>query len=177
MGAAGVVANAAAHAGPVGRGRVGGVLQAIGQQMAVQGIQHNPRLHPRPPLLRIDLDNLVQVLAEIHHDGVVDRLAGQAGAAGPGQYRNPAIPGDFQHRQHIRDAAGDNHAHRLHLVNGGVGAVKDPGKGVKAHFPGDPLFQRRGQFGPFPPLNPLRRRRSRSHSQPSPVNPNGLMVC
>ena len=175
MGAAGIVANAAAHAGPIGRGRVGRVLQAIGQQMAIQGIQHNARLHPRPPLLRIDLDNLVQVLAEIHHDGMVDRLAGQAGAAGPGQYRNPAIPGDFQHRQHILDAAGDNHAHRLHLVNGGVGAVEDPGKGVKAHFAGDPLFQFSGQFGPFPPLNPLRRRRS--HSQPSPVNCNGLLVC
>ena len=92
VGAAGVVADAPAHAGPVSRGGVGGVLQAVGEQVAVQLVKNNPRLHPHPLFLLVDLHHLVQVLAEVHHDGMVHRLSRQAGASGPGQYRHPRCP-------------------------------------------------------------------------------------
>ena len=138
VGAAGVVADAAADAGAVGRGGVGGVLQAVGGHLAGQLLQDDAGLHPRPLLFGVDFQHIVEVLAEVQHDGVVHGLAGQAGAAGAGQHRD-AFPGaKVHHGLHIGRAAGDDDAHRLHLVDAGVGAVKQAGVGVKAHFAGHP---------------------------------------
>ena len=76
VGAAGVVAHAAADAGPAGGGGVRGIHQPIGQQLTVQIIQHDARLDPSPLLFFVDLYDLVQVLAEVGDDGMVHRLAG-----------------------------------------------------------------------------------------------------
>ena len=40
----------------------------------------------------------------------------------------------------------EDHAHGLHLVDAGVGAVEGAGKVVKAHFPGYPTLQLSGEF-------------------------------
>ena len=102
--------------------------------MAVQVVQHDARLDPGPLLLLIDLDDLVQVLAEIGDDGVVHRLPGQAGPAGAGQHRHAALLGYFDHGQDVFHVPGDHHAHRLHLVDAGVGAVEHTGERVELHF-------------------------------------------
>ena len=86
-------------------------------------------------LLLVHFKELVHVLAEVHDNGMVNTLSGQAGASGAGQNRYLVVPGYFHYCQHIVDAAGNHHAHRLHLVDAGVSAVEDARKGVKSHFP------------------------------------------
>ena len=72
----------------------------------------------------VDLNDLVQVLAEVHDDGVVHSLPCQARSAGARQHRHAVLASYLDHRLHVGGAAGDDHAHWLHLVNAGVGAVK-----------------------------------------------------
>ena len=55
VGPASVVAKAAADTGPVGRGGVRGVLQAVGRQLAVELVQHYAGADPGPGLFRVDL--------------------------------------------------------------------------------------------------------------------------
>ena len=80
----GVVANAAADAGPAGRGGVWSVHQATGHELPVELVQDDAGLDPDPMLFLINLQHLVQVFAEVHHNGMVHSLPGQAGAPGPG---------------------------------------------------------------------------------------------
>ena len=138
--AAGVVAYAAAHAGTAGCSGVWRVHQAVGNQLAVQVIQDDAGLDSGPLFLFIYFYYLVQVLAEIGDDGMVHRLSGQAGATGPRQHWHTSLVGHLYHGQNIFHISGNNHAHRLHLVDAGIGAVKHSGERVKLDLAGDPAL-------------------------------------
>ena len=113
----------------------------MGKELTVQLVQHDARLDPGPAFLPVDLDDLVQVLAEISDYGVVDRLARQAGAAGPGQHGHAVVAGHLHYSQNVVFVPGNHHTHRLHLVDAGIGAVEHSGKWVEAHLAGDALPQ------------------------------------
>ena len=124
VGAAGVVADAAADAGAVGRCGIGGVLEAVAGNLAGELIEDDAGLHARPLFFRIDLDDVVEVLAEIEDDGVVDGLAGEAGAAGTGQDGDALAGTEFHDGLDIGGVTRDHDAHGFHLVDAGVGAVQ-----------------------------------------------------
>ena len=113
----------------------------MGKELTVQLVQHDAGLDPGPAFFPVDLDDLVQVLAEIGDYGVVDRLARQAGAAGPGQHRHAVVAGHLHYSQNVVLVPGNHHTHRLHLVDAGVGAVEHSGKWVETHLAGDALPQ------------------------------------
>ena len=152
--AAGVVAYAAADTGPAGSGGVGGIHQAVGNQLSVQVVQHDAGLNPGPHLFFVHFDDLVQVFAEVGDYGMVHGLPGQAGAAGPGQHWDSGLVGHVYDRQNIVHVAGDDHAHRLHLVDTGVGAVENSGRRVELYITGDPASQHALNIAPFRCVNP-----------------------
>ena len=149
VGATGVVANAAAHAGPIGRGGVGGILEAVSRQVTVQRVENNARLHLDPAFFAVKLHHLVHVFAEVHDDAVVDGLTGKTGTTAAGQHGYAIVPGDFHDGQDVFGIAGNDHAHGFHLVDAGIGAVEDPGEGVETHLAGHSFAQLFGQFGPL----------------------------
>ena len=154
VGATGVVADASADAGAAGGGGVGRVLHPKGGKLPVELVEDDAGLDPCPAFFGVDLQHLVQVFAEVEDYGMVDRLAGQAGPAAPGQHRDIVLPGNLHHRQHIVHVPGNHHSHRLHLVDAGVGTVQHPGKGVETDLSGDPLPQYIRQFFSFFTVNP-----------------------
>ena len=170
MSAAGVVADAAAHAGAAGSGRVWGIHQPVRQQLAVKLVEDDAGLHSCPRLFLVDLYDLVQVLAEIGDNGVIDGLAGQARAARSWENRDAAVPGHVHHGQDVGGVAGDNHPHRLHLVNAGVGAVEYPGERIETDLAGHPLTQRLLQIAPLRRPNPTRGSGRHSESPVAPIS-------
>ena len=122
--AAGVVADAAADAGAVGGGRIRRILEAVGGDLTGQLFKDDAGLDARPLFLGIHLKDVVEVLAEVEDDGVVDGLAGQAGAAGTGQHGDALARAELHDGLDIRGVARDHDAHGFHLVDAGVGAVE-----------------------------------------------------
>src|SRR5207253_4247580 len=59
-----------------------------------QVVEDQARLHACESLLRIDLDQPVQVLGEVDDDGDVAGLSGKAGAAAVGEYRRAVVAAD-----------------------------------------------------------------------------------
>ena len=108
--AAGVGGDVAADGARLLRRRVGRVVQPeVGDRAAEVEVEH-PRLHPRAPLLGVDLEHAVEPGGD-DHDGVVDggRAAREAGAAPPGDER-PVVARRHPHR--VGDlAAGLGEAH------------------------------------------------------------------
>ena len=154
VGAAGVVADAAADAGAVGRGGIGRVLQAVGAHLAGELVQDDAGLNASPLLFGVDLEDVVEVLAEVHDDGVVDGLAGQAGAAGAGQHGNALAGGELDDGLHVGSRAGNDNAHGLHLVDAGVGAVEQAGMRVKTDLAVHAPAQFVSDLLPFAAANP-----------------------
>ena len=94
--------------------------------MVVELVLHEPRLHPRPQLLLVDLEDIVHEAREIHDDGAIDGLAGQGGAAPAGEHGDVPAVGDLEHGLHVARVAWDDDADRLHLVHRGVGGIEQP---------------------------------------------------
>ena len=132
--AASVVADAAADAGAVGGGGIRSVLEAVGGNLAGELFEDDAGLHAGPLLFGIHLQNIVEVLAEIQDDGVVDGLAGEAGAAGTGQDGNAFARAKLDNGLYVGRVPRDDDSHGFHLVDAGVGAVEQPRVGVETHL-------------------------------------------
>ena len=91
-----------------GRIRAKGEIEFIGA--IAQLIQHAAGLHPRVFLLRIDLNNLVQVLGEIHDHGDVAGLSAEAGAAAARQQRRVMLAGQSHRLDYFFDCFGNYNA-------------------------------------------------------------------
>ena len=118
------------------------VAQSVDAQLAVQLVQHDPRLDDAGPRVRINGNQPVTVLRPVEHHGGVGALPGEAGAAAPGQHGHvvAAADGDCGHgRVHV---ARHDHANR-HLPE--VGRISGIGRAradVEAHLSVDPVTQR-----------------------------------
>src|SRR5262249_23049318 len=118
-----VVADHAAEVGPAGSGHVGPELQPLPRQRPVELVEHHPGLDPRGAGGRVDVEDGIQVFAEVEHHARADRLPGQAGAAAAGGDRHAHLAGDLDDSLDVIYGLGDDDAERLDLVDAGVGAV------------------------------------------------------
>src|SRR5947199_10310032 len=65
----------------------GPYVRSCASACSPQPVEHEARLDPRPPGVRVELDQSAQVLAEADQHGLVDRLPGKAGARPAGEDR------------------------------------------------------------------------------------------
>ena len=78
VGAARVVSDHSAQGATAVRSRVGREGEPMRFGLGAQNVQHYPGLHAGISLGRVELQNLVHVLAEVDHQGDVTALPGQA---------------------------------------------------------------------------------------------------
>ena len=71
-----------------------------------QGVEDAAGLDGAEPLLRVDTDDMMQVLGEVHHDSDVAALPGEAGAAAARQHRGTELAGRGHGRNHVVDGPG-----------------------------------------------------------------------
>ena len=128
--AAGVVANAAADSGTIRGGRIDGVVEAMIAKGAIELGQHNTGLDAGPALRRVDLDDAVHVRRKVEDDGVVEGLTCKARAGAAWQDGQSALRRHAQHVGDIGSGAGIDDGDRLHLIDRGVGGVKEAGRAI-----------------------------------------------
>ena len=145
VGAAGVVAERASHVAAAAGARVGREEHVVRGEVVVELVENNAGLGARPALLGVHLDHVPHVLGEVHDHGLAHRLARQAGAAAPGQHGHAVAVGGLDHGYHVLGVTGQHHAHRLDLVDAGVGGVQQARHLVEAHLACDDSPQVLGQ--------------------------------
>src|ERR1700694_2362460 len=69
--------------------------------VSVELVLHDARLHARPALLAVHLQHLVHVARAIQHEGVVDGLSGQRGAAAAREQGHAVRARDLEGRLHV----------------------------------------------------------------------------
>ena len=79
--AAGVGGDHAADGRPVGGGQFRCEEQPMGPQGGVELVLDHPGLDPHPAVFDVDLEDLVHVPGDVHHQAVAQRLAVGSGAA------------------------------------------------------------------------------------------------
>ena len=141
--ARGIVGDDAAQTGAIGRGGIWPKVEAMGTQRGVERVEHQTRLHPRPALGGVDLQDLIQVARGVDDQRGVDRLPGQAAAAGAGQDGRLVFRRQFDCGLDVVGVAGDEHAVGHHLVEAGVGAVERARVEIAAQVAGNPRLERR----------------------------------
>ena len=124
--AAGIIRRHAANGAAAVGGGIDGEEQAVFFQRRVEMAEHNPRLHHRPPRLRIDGDKAAEMFGAVDHQGMIDRLPALAGAATACQHRNTGLSRDLQGGGDVFDPLRHDHAHRHGLIDGGIGGVAAP---------------------------------------------------
>ena len=137
-----VVADHPAERGPVLGGGIRAEHQAVPRARQVQLFLHHPRLNPGHALLGVDLDDLVHMPGQVHHDRLPHRLAGQAGPGAPGQHRHAELGGRAHHGGHVGRVAREDHPDRLDRVHAGVAREQVPGVRVEPDVATDHAAQR-----------------------------------
>ena len=132
--AAGIVAGHAADGGAARGGHVDREPQARQPQLPVEIVEHDAGLHHAGAVDLVDLDQLLEVLAEVHDQRAPDRLAGLRGAAAARQHGHALLARDRQRRAHVVVGARDHHAQRLDLVVRGVGGVAPAAEAIEQHL-------------------------------------------
>src|SRR5205814_283475 len=90
-------------------GRVRGEHQVrLAGRGGPQGVEHAPGLHVAELPLPVDLDDAVEVLGEVHHDGDIAALPGEAGAAAAGEDRGAVPAGRRDRGNHVVDRPRDD---------------------------------------------------------------------
>ena len=135
--ASGIVAHATADGGAICAGGVWPQHQFVRAQLAIEHGYAHAGLCRRGFGLGIDRHHIVHILTKVNDDRRANGLPGQRTAAAARQDRYPMTGGNLDRRLHIVGIFGNDHPHRLDLVEAGVGAVEHPGCLIKAHFPFD----------------------------------------
>ncbi len=145
--AARVVAEHAAERAVLVRRRV----RAIGEVVFLGGVAElvadDPRLDDRPPVVRIELDDLVVVLRIVEHDRHVRGLPARSGAAAAREHRRVVLAADRDGRDHVLRALGDHDADRDGAVDREVVGVHRACARVEADLAVDRSRQRALQAG------------------------------
>ncbi len=84
VGATGVVADHATDAATVAGGGFGTEEEAVGFEEEVEFVADDTGFNPDPAFMRVDLEDVVEMAADVDDDAVADYLAGDAGATGTG---------------------------------------------------------------------------------------------
>ena len=97
-------------------------------------ILHQPRLDARPFLIGVQFDYLVHVFGKIEHQGLAHGLAGEAGAAAPGEDGDVVFLVDSKCFLHVGIRFRQHEAHGFYLVHARIGAVYLSREGIETHF-------------------------------------------
>ena len=149
--AAGIVAGHAADGGPRRRGHVDRKPQAVLLELAVEVVEHDPRLDHTRAVLEVERDDAVQVFGEIDHNAVIDGLATLRGAAAARRHDPSLVAGNRQRPQRLVHGFRHHHARGHDLVERGVGRIAAAVEGIEEHVAGDfarePVFECRCALG------------------------------
>src|SRR5262249_55452632 len=115
--AGGVVADHAAEIGPAPGRHVRPELKVVLAELAVERVEHDTRLHACGAADRVDVEDVVQVLAAIEDDARPDRLARQARPAAAGRDGDAHLRGRLHGGDDVVDASRNDDAERLDLVD------------------------------------------------------------
>ena len=144
--AARVVAYPTPDGRAVHRRGVGGIVKSVFRNLSVEGGDYNARLYAGPALLRINLQQPVQIPAEVQDYRVINGLSRKAGARTPGKDRYAFPVCKFNDSDNIIDVPRSHYSNGGHLVDAGVGAVKGTRKIVKPDLARHPTLKLRGQL-------------------------------
>ena len=140
-GAARVVGHHAAHGGAARRRHIGREPQLMRPQRRVELVEHHPGLDPRPALVRIDLENAIQVLRRVEHQSGADRLPGLRRAAAARGDRHAVAGGDLDGADHRLRRSWYHHPQRLDLIDARVGGVERPREAIETDLAVDGGFE------------------------------------
>ena len=143
--AAGIVARHAAQRRPAAGRGVHREEQAVRTQEGVEPVQHQARLHGDPAGLRVEVEDGVQVLADIDDQGPADGLSALRGAAARGRTATPASRAIWMARTTSSVVRGTTHADGLDLVVRGVGRIAPAAEGVEQDLAFQLAPEARGQ--------------------------------
>ena len=144
--AAGVVADHTAERAAVVGGGIGGKGQTMFLGGFAHAIEHNAGLDAGLPGVGIQLQDVIEILGKIQHDGDVAALAGEAGAGAAREDGSAECAADGDgcfdvcrvERQHQTDG-------NLTII-GGVGGIEGATAGVEADFTSHRLTERSLEF-------------------------------
>ena len=119
-----VVADHPADRRPVAGRDVRAEHQPQRLQVGVELVEHDARLDPHRHRALVDDADPVQVLRKVDHDPRRDRLPREARGPSPRHDGHALLGRDPHRRDHVLDRPGHHHAHRLDLVQAGVGRVQ-----------------------------------------------------
>ena len=81
--------------------------------------------------LLVEADHPVEVPAGVDHHRLADRLPALRGPGATGKNRGAGLAADRDRARDVLGAAGRHDPDRLDLVDGGVGAVAAPARGIE----------------------------------------------
>jgi len=129
-----VVAHHAADSGAVAGRRVGPELVTEMGHVLAQAVLNDSRLHSRPLLLGVDLENPVEVGRAVDDEGFVDGLPFETRATAARQQRQAVLGGELHGGLHVVRMLGDNSGQRRGPVDTGVGAIQRQRHRVGTHL-------------------------------------------
>ena len=115
-----IVAHHSAYAAAVARRSLRAEEQPVRLKRQVQLVADHARLHPRPTLLSVDFQYMVEVPADVHHYAVTDHLPRYGRAAGARDEAGAPLPGQEDELADVPDALGIRNPGRHLAVNAGV---------------------------------------------------------
>ncbi len=128
-----VVCDHAAQGRPGTGGHVRAEDQPVGREKFVQLVQNNARAHAHRPGLTVKIRDEAVVPAQVEHEPVAHRAAGQAAARTPRYQRNVGRRCSAHDLGGLLHTARKGHAPRRHLIDGGVRRVQLPRHVVQKH--------------------------------------------
>src|SRR5882724_761012 len=111
--------------------------EAHREDVVVQIVLHEAGLHPGPQLLGVHLEDAVHVARAIEHERVIDGLAGERRPAAARQNRDAELAGHLDRGLDVVGVSGNDDAHGLDLIHGGVGRVEEAGSLIEPDVSAD----------------------------------------
>src|SRR5262245_55493323 len=143
MHTAGVVADHPAEGAPGMGGRIGAVHQAKRRSDCLQVVENQTGLNACDAALRIDLEDLPQVLRHVEDDRDVAALSGQACAGAAGEAGDTLFAADSYRVDDLSHGTRDDDGNGHLTVVRGVGGVQGAGPGIEGDGPFDGLAKSR----------------------------------
>ena len=132
--AGGIVGGHPAQCGTARRRRIDREEQSLAREPRVQMVENDARLYADAPFLDVELLDVMQVLADVDHDCVVDGLAALRRAGAARQDRNSGFGANRAHGEDVVDVLGDDDAARLDLIDRRVGRVEPPRERIERNL-------------------------------------------
>ena len=133
-GPATVVPRHAAEGRAAPGGHVHGKEEPVRPQGAIEGVQHEAGLHGDPALLEVEVEDAVQVLAEVDDEGRADRLPALRGPASTGKEGRAGLRGQRDDAGDILIGARNRHPDGIDLVDRSVRRVASAAGAVEENL-------------------------------------------